>query len=142
MKKLLLVVLVVVLTVGVLGVGRAETGRSCNGRVTFGGWSQQTAACTFTPAGEHLTVWGVGAAGGVAMLYVVPLVPIIHVRVSIETQGGTTLLSCSNVGNAAAQCSRAAFGTSEGSYPLRCVVHGWSNLSHGRASIAYGCAGL
>lgn len=142
MKKFLLVLLVVVLTVGVLGMGRAEAGRSCSGRMTFGGWSQQTSACTFTPMGERLTVWGVGAAGGVAMVYIVPLPPIIRVRVSIETLGGTTLLSCSSVDNVAAQCSRAAFGTSESGHPLRCVAHGWSNLSHGKASIAYGCAGL
>ncbi len=94
------------------------------------------------PAGEHLTAWGVGAAGGVAIASMAPLPPIINVRVSIETLDGTTLLSCSNMSNAAAQCSRAAFGISDRGEVLRCVVSGWSNTSHGKASIAYGCAGL
>jgi hypothetical protein len=142
MKKLLLVALVVVLGLGVVGMGRADVSRTCSGQLTFGGWSQQTAACPFTPAGGHLTVWGVGVVGGIATAYIVPLPPIISVSVSIETLGGTTLLSCSSMSNATTQCSRAAFGTSDRGDPLRCVVRGWSNLSHGRASIAYGCAGL
>jgi hypothetical protein len=71
-----------------------------------------------------------------------PMPAIINVRVSIETLDGTTLLSCSQMGNAAAQCSRAALGISDRGDTLRCVVNGWSNTSHGKTAVLYGCSGL
>jgi hypothetical protein len=142
MERLLPVALVVVLAFGVSGMGLAGPAQSCSGQLTFGGWSGQTAACTFTPAGEHLMAWAAGAGGGVAMAYMAPMPAIINVRVSIETLDGTTLLSCSQMGTAAAQCSRAAFGISDRGDILRCIVNEWSNTSHGKTAVLYGCSGL